>query len=367
MEALTESWVVQFLGRLHPLMVHFPIGLLVAAFFMEWMTLGGKRPGLREGIRWMIGIGTGSAVLASLLGWFLLSTGAYSGKTAVWHQWFGIGTAVLALAVAWLLRRAERTDRSEQPARRTAWTHYRIALSVCMIGIGVTGHLGARLTHGADYLSGAFPWNRPESMAGELLAEFRAVDTGAYSAQQLDRINLEVRALFAHRCYKCHGPEKQEGGLVLDNEAGVRAGGESGPIFVAGNAAESEIMRRLLLPRDDEDAMPRKAEALSRDEIDLIGLWIDLGAPWAEGDVRIFPEAELALENRPCPPETILIILSTGSWAPISNRKGSGGPNPWMTARSSDGCIWTPQASCRRPNKSMRLSATGTVANVRNW
>ena len=237
MEALTESWVVQFLGRLHPLVVHFPIGLLVAAFFMEWMTLGGKRPGLREGIRWMIGIGAGSAVLASLLGWFLLSTGAYGGDTAVWHQWFGIGTAVLALAVAWLLRRAhraERAHRSGQPARLAAWTHYRIALSVCLIGIAVTGHLGARLTHGADYLSGAFPWNQPESMAGELLAEFRTVDTGAYSSQQLDRINLEVRALFAHRCYKCHGPEKQEGGLVLDNEAGVRAGGESGPIFVAG-------------------------------------------------------------------------------------------------------------------------------------
>ncbi len=304
MEALMESWVVQFLGRLHPLVVHFPIGLLVTAFFMEWMTLGGKRPGLREGIRWMIWIGAGSAVLASLLGWFLLSTGAYGGDTAVWHQWFGIGTAVLALAVAWLLRRAHRAERghrSGRPVRHAARTHYRIALSICLVGIGVTGHLGARLTHGADYLSGAFPWNRPQSMAGELLAEFRTVDTGAYSPQQLDRINLEVRALFAHRCYKCHGTEKQEGGLVLDNEAGVRAGGESGPIFVAGNAAESEIMRRLLLPRDDEDAMPQKAEALSREEIDLIGLWIDLGAPWAEGDVRIFPEAELALEKPSLP------------------------------------------------------------------
>lgn len=309
MEALTESWVVQFLGRLHPLIVHFPIGLLVAAFFMEWMTLGGKRSGLREGIRWMIGIGAGSAVLASLLGWFLLRTGAYGGDTAVWHQWFGIGTAVLAVGVAWLLRRAHRIEcayPSGGSIRLAAWMHYRIALSVCLVGIGVTGHLGARLTHGADYLSGAFPWNQPESMAGELLAEFRTADTETYTPQQLDRINLEVRALFAHRCYKCHSSEKQEGGLILDNEAGVRTGGESGPILIKGNAAESEIMRRLLLPRDNEEAMPQKAEALSRDEIDLIGLWIDLGAPWAEGDVHIFPEAELALEKPALPPGNVL-------------------------------------------------------------
>ncbi|MFT7161904.1 MAG: putative membrane protein, partial [Bacteroidia bacterium] len=29
------SWVLQLLGRLHPLVVHFPIGLLVVALFME--------------------------------------------------------------------------------------------------------------------------------------------------------------------------------------------------------------------------------------------------------------------------------------------------------------------------------------------
>ena len=296
MEALATSWVIQFLGQLHPLAVHFPIGLLVAAFFMEWMTLGGRRPGLRDGIRWMIGIGAGSAVLASLLGWFLLSTDAYGSDTALWHQWFGIGTAAAAVAVACLLRRAERTQRSSPSARPGAWTQYRIALSVCFVGIGVTGHLGARLTHGADYLSGALPWSRPQSMASELLAEFRAVGTETLAPEQLDRLNLEVQALFAHRCYKCHGPEEQEGGLALHTETRVRLGGDGGPIFLAGNAEASEIMRRLRLPRDNEEAMPQKAKALSRDEIDLIGLWIDLGAPWAEGDEHIFPEEELALD-----------------------------------------------------------------------
>ena len=296
MEAITEIWVVQLLGRLHPLVVHFPIGLLVVAFFMEMMTLGNKRPGLREGIRWIIYIGAATAALASVLGWFLLNSGGYGGDTTVYHQWSGFATAVLALGVAGLLHRAHRTGR---PA---AWMQYRALLALCLVGLTVTGHLGASLTHGADYLSSTLPWNQPESQAGELLAEFRTVDADAFSQTQLDRLNLEVRALFAHRCYKCHSTEKHEADLILDSEEGVRAGGESGPILVAGNAAESEIIRRLSLPRDDEEAMPQKGKALTQEEIDLIKLWIDLGAPWADRELQIFPEADLALARPDLPP-----------------------------------------------------------------
>ena len=294
MEALTEFWVVQLLGRFHPLVVHFPIGLIVVASFMELMTLGNKRPGLREGIRWMIYIGAGTAALASILGWFLLNSGGYGGT--VYHQWSGFATAALALGVAYLLRRAHRVN------RLAAWRQYRALLALCLAGVTVTGHLGASLTHGADYLTSTLPWNQPESLAGELLAEFRTIDTGDYTQTQLDRLNLEVRALFAHRCYKCHSTEKHEADLILDNEDGVRAGGESGPILVAGNAAQSEIIRRLTLPRDDEEAMPQKAKALDQQEIDLIKLWIDLGAHWAEGELHLFPEADLALDRPDLPP-----------------------------------------------------------------
>ena len=296
MEALTEIWVVQLLGRLHPLVVHFPIGLLVVAAFMEGMTLGGRRPGLREGIRWMIYIGAGTAVLSSLLGWFLLNSGGYGGDTSSYHKWSGLVTAVLALGVAVLLRRAHQADRPQ------AWTLYRVLLAVCLLALTVTGHLGASLTHGEDYLSSTLPWNQPESHAGELLAEFRAVDADAFTQPQRDRLNLEVRALFAHRCYKCHSTEKHEADLVLDTEAGVRAGGESGPILIEGNAAESEIVRRITLPRDHEEAMPEKGKALAREEVDLIKLWIDLGAPWADRELHIFPEAPLALTKPDLPP-----------------------------------------------------------------
>lgn len=50
MEENSWIWVVQLLGRLYPLAVHFPIGLLVVALLLEILTLKGKRKGLREGI-----------------------------------------------------------------------------------------------------------------------------------------------------------------------------------------------------------------------------------------------------------------------------------------------------------------------------
>ncbi len=71
MEDIIGHWVFQFLGRLHPLVVHFPVGLLVVALFMEVLTLGGKRQGLREGIHWMVYIGGALAVVSAILGWLL--------------------------------------------------------------------------------------------------------------------------------------------------------------------------------------------------------------------------------------------------------------------------------------------------------
>ena len=69
MDANTWGWIFQFLGRLHPLAVHFPIALLIVAYFLELLSLGGRRRGLREGINWMVFLGTLFAVLPTILGW----------------------------------------------------------------------------------------------------------------------------------------------------------------------------------------------------------------------------------------------------------------------------------------------------------
>lgn len=289
-------WLWELLGRLHPLVVHFPIGLLVVAFLLEVFTMRGRREGLRDGIYAMVAIGAATAVLASVFGWLLSLSGGYAGDTLDNHKWSGLATAVFAVIAFLTLKRALKSQRKKD------WQAYRLSFVLCLIGITIAGHLGASLTHGSDYLTAALPWNQRDSQASALLSEFRSVsDNGALETAQLDRLNLEVRALFAHTCYRCHSTEKHEGDLILDNKEGVFAGGESGPILIAGDADGSEIIRRLKLPRDHEDVMPQKGESLTDDEIALISLWIDTGAHWADQALKVFPEAEMALSKPALP------------------------------------------------------------------
>mgnify|MGYP003634585758 FL=1 len=90
MDINSWDWIFQLLGRLHPLVVHFPIGLLVVALFLEFLTLGGKRQGLREGINWMVFLGAVFALLAAVLGWLLRTYDDYDGDLVLFHQNAGI-------------------------------------------------------------------------------------------------------------------------------------------------------------------------------------------------------------------------------------------------------------------------------------
>jgi hypothetical protein len=59
-------------------------------------------------------------------------------------------------------------------------------------------------------------------------------------------------------------------------------GGESGDVLSPGHPEKSEMIRRLLLPRDDEESMPPKGKTLSEKEIATLQLWIKIGAPWPD-------------------------------------------------------------------------------------
>ncbi len=91
----------------------------------------------------------------------------------------------------------------------------------------------------------------------------------------------DVRPIFEHSCAKCHGPEKQKGGLRLDlREAGLK-GGTAGKAILPGNSAGSRLVQLLLDP-DPDSRMPRNDDPLPRPKIDLLRRWIDEGAPWPD-------------------------------------------------------------------------------------
>jgi hypothetical protein len=92
----------------------------------------------------------------------------------------------------------------------------------------------------------------------------------------------EIRPILEQNCVKCHGEEKQKGKLRLDSAETALKGGKAGPAIVAGDADKSELFRRIILPKDDDDFMPSEGDPLSKAQIDLIREWIKQGAVWPD-------------------------------------------------------------------------------------
>ena len=290
---LTSFWLWQFLGRLHPLIVHFPIGLLIVALILEIYSWRNKDQPFRSGLHIILLIGALSSVIAAVFGLLLKDQDEYSGNALTIHQWSGIATAVLAATTFYFFRLSGRSNNSQ------LLNVYRSLLIFSVIGVTIAGHYGASLTHGTGYLTEVLPWSNENSLIGNPdfnLASFKNDSTQALDSKQVAALNLEVRSIFAHNCYKCHSAEKTKGELRLDRKDFVMRGGKSGEVITIGHPEKSEMIRRLLLPREDKESMPPKGKTLSEKEIATLQLWIKRGALWPDNtdEKSVYRVAELA-------------------------------------------------------------------------
>lgn len=100
---------------------------------------------------------------------------------------------------------------------------------------------------------------------------------GRGSAADVD-FTRAVRPILVAKCQKCHGAEKNKGGLRFDTREGLLALGDSGAASVVpGQSAKSELLRRVS-SKDALERMPPSGAPLSMAEIDTIRKWIDAGA-----------------------------------------------------------------------------------------
>jgi uncharacterized membrane protein/YHS domain-containing protein len=143
--------VGQFLGRFHPVAVHLPIGLLLAAALAEALFAWTHAEWLSGAARFSVLLGAAAGGGAASLGWLNAMSATYDGDLAQvleYHRWLGTGTAALAVVVALL---SEMHRRWPAPVWRLA---YRLALLLAAAAVGLTGHLGGTLVYGVDY----FQW-----------------------------------------------------------------------------------------------------------------------------------------------------------------------------------------------------------------
>jgi hypothetical protein len=98
----------------------------------------------------------------------------------------------------------------------------------------------------------------------------------AFSPHQIEFFENKVRPVLAGTCQKCHGADKQKGGLRLDSREAVLKGGETGAAIVPGKPGESPMIdainyRGLEMPPNGK---------LKADEIAALIEWVKMGAPW---------------------------------------------------------------------------------------
>jgi hypothetical protein len=113
----------------------------------------------------------------------------------------------------------------------------------------------------------------------ELAAMLAAVCTASAAVPGPD-FSREVRPLFEKHCVKCHGPEKQKGGLRFDTKDGAFKAGDSGETAIVPGHASESLLVKLVSSKDDDERMPSKGEPLSPAQVDLLKRWIDAGAEW---------------------------------------------------------------------------------------
>jgi uncharacterized membrane protein len=209
--------VTDLIGPFHPVLVHLPIGMLLLALLMQWLSSKEKYAGLKLAVPIAYLAGSIGAILSCITGWMLASGGEYDEATLGLHRWMGISVAVVSIAGYYFARR---------PGNKfLLWSAVLLAIL-----IPVTGHLGGTLTHGEGYLTKGFSGTTKDSVA---------VHKNISNAQEAVVYTDIIQPVLQEKCFGCHGEKKQKGGLRLDGSEWIMKGGKDGKVVAAGNSIGS--------------------------------------------------------------------------------------------------------------------------------
>ncbi len=265
--------IPEFIGHLHPVLVHLPIGILLVACLFIWQARKDKYAHLQPAINLMLLLGMISAVVSCITGYVLSQSGDYEEEMVNLHQWMGISVAVFSIILYY--------SRRKPGLRKWQWL---LAPFLVML-IFITGHLGGSLTHGSDYLTAPL-----QNLGGdtELVVKMKPIP----NVQEALVYSDIIKPIFQSKCYGCHGPTKQKGKLRLDQPDLILKGGKDGVVIIPGNSGKSDLIKRIMLPREEEHHMaPKEKPQLTSSEKSLVSWWIDNGADFTK-KVKEIPQPD---------------------------------------------------------------------------
>ncbi len=254
---------LQVAGRMHPLILHLPIGMLILAVglivldksFRKTSAQQGSEPAstvslyTRSVLHFTLLFVSLSASLSALFGVFLSMQGDYGGDDLSMHRNAGV-------ALSWLCYALVLVHQSK--LKRGVFMGVGAASLVVLI---VAGHSGAILTHGENFLF--------EPISGKPVLTADNASVYAYA----------IEPILERKCFSCHNPSKAKGKLIMTDPVKFAAGGENGSPWVVGNPEESRMIRSFYLPLDHDEHMPPDGKPqLTSLEIQALKTWIHSGA-----------------------------------------------------------------------------------------
>ncbi|WP_462218956.1 chitobiase/beta-hexosaminidase C-terminal domain-containing protein [Ferruginibacter sp.] len=248
------SWL-QVMGRMHTLLLHFPITLLVLYIF--WTLVVDKKNNTNELVKnignWLLLVSAFTAAFAALMGLFLSKEDGYDADALQWHKWSGISIAIItSLWYAY-----------KEKIKNSKGLNTSVAV-ISLAAIIFTGHQGAEISHGQNYLLAPV---LPEKQEQKVLMENAIVYANM------------VQPILKTKCYSCHNTSKAKGQLVMETEELLLKGGKNGKLWDSTAADYGLLLSRLHLPVDAKKHMPPTGKPqLTEQETQILYSWIKAGA-----------------------------------------------------------------------------------------
>ncbi|CAN5528130.1 chitobiase/beta-hexosaminidase C-terminal domain-containing protein [soil metagenome] len=249
------AWL-QVVGRMHPLILHFPVVLVIlyafnALFFSfkKGMAYSQEQHDIADLLLLFAAL---TAVFTALAGLFLSREKGYDPEALAWHKWSGVAVALFTLGWYYFGRQIQ--------------TKKAFAFSTAVVAIALitfAGHQGSGITHGQNFL------------LAPMLPEVKPIIVSPDEAVVFTHM---VKPILESKCITCHNSKKAKGELVMETEALLLKGGKNGQLGDSTAEDLGLMLRRLHLPLEAKKHMPPQGKPqLTDEEIEIITAWIQKG------------------------------------------------------------------------------------------
>jgi uncharacterized membrane protein len=243
---------LQVTGRLHPMVLHLPIGFLIFLVALLFLKNQFKKKSFNRLVFICLLLISLSASVSALFGLFLSLQSDYGVEQLQEHK---LGGVVLSFFCYFVLIGYAYVK------KRKAILY--VGTAVCVSALLYTGHTGSVLTHGENFV-----------FAPMIKTTVKEISIDKSSVYQ-----IAVEPILEKKCFSCHNEGKSKGGLVMTSLDKFKQGGKKGVEWVAGNPDSSRLVQYIHLPLADDDHMPPDGKPqLTATEIFVLETWIKSGA-----------------------------------------------------------------------------------------